>query len=191
MVIEFSVAQLEQLKLTPNEFFIITLIKQREFDSLQKYLKEYVTTEESLKMFTRLQSMKYLTSTSALRNYYDYSECKIGNELGSLLKTDDIFEELLETYPSSVIRTDCVVDYLRTDQKACKVLYARLTRLSLARHKHILKCLEFEVDKRKKDGSMKFMPRMGKWLTVEAWKSYEDEMNKLPNNEVKYGTELE
>ena len=38
---------------------------------------------------------------------------------------------------------------------------------------------------------MKFMPRMSKWLTQEAWKSYEDEINKsvIPVNT--YGTDLE
>jgi hypothetical protein len=191
MIIEFSVALLEQLKLTPNEFFIITLIKQKEFDQLLNYLRENISKEESERTFMKLIELKYLTSTSFLQNSYDYSRCKIGNELYSLFKTDDIFEELLETYPSSVIRTDGVVDYLRTDQKTCKMMYMKISHNNQADHQHILKCLRFEVDKRTKDGSLKFMPRMSKWLTTEAWKSYEDEMHKLPNNKVKYGTELE
>ena len=191
MIIEFSVALLEQLKLTPNEFFIITLIKQKEFDQLLNYLRENISKEESERTFMKLIELKYLTSTSFLQNSYDYSRCKIGNELYSLFKTDDIFEELLETYPSSVIRTDGVVDYLRTDQKTCKMMYMKISHNNQADHQHILKCLRFEVDKRTKDGSLKFMPRMSKWLTTEAWKSYEDEMHKLPNDKVKYGTELE
>lgn len=191
MVIEYSVALLEQLKLTPNEFFIITLIKHKEFDLLEKFLKENYTSDESENAFRKFISLKYLTSTSYLKNSYDYSVCKLGNELNSKLKTDDIFEELLEAYPSSVIRTDGVIDYLRTDQKSCKLLYIKTTKNSRASHEHILKCLNFEVEKRNRDGSMKFMPRMSKWLTQEAWKSYEDEINKsvIPVNT--YGTDLE
>lgn len=190
-MMEISVALLEKLKLTPNEFFVVTLIKQKEFDLLLKFLKEHISESESEKIFLRLIELKYLTSTSFLQNSYDYSRCKIGIELNSLLKTDDIFEEFLETYPSSVIRTDGVVDYLRTDQKSCKMMYVKLTHMNQADHQHILKCLKFEVGKRSRDGSLKFMPRMTKWLTTEAWKSYEDEMNKLPNGSVTYGTELE
>ena len=191
MIIEYSVALLEQLKLTPNEFFIITLIKHKEFDLLEKFLKENYTSDESENAFRKFISLKYLTSTSYLKNSYDYSVCKLGNELNSKLKTDDIFEEFLEAYPSSVIRTDGVIDYLRTDQKSCKLLYIKTTKNSRASHEHILKCLNFEVEKRNRDGSMKFMPRMSKWLTQEAWKSYEDEINKsvIPVNT--YGTDLE
>jgi hypothetical protein len=191
MVVEFSVALLEQLKLTPNEFFIVTLIKHKEFDLLTKFLRELYTKDESETIYKKLIELKYLTSTSFLQNSYDYSRCKIGNELYSLLKTDDIFEEFLEAYPSSVIRSDGVVDYLRTDQKQCRMIYLKATRNSPAVHQHILKCLNFEVDKRNKDGSMKFMTRMAKWLTTEAWKAYEDEINNVQVKTAKYGTELE
>jgi len=191
MIIEFSVALLEQLKLTPNEYFIVILIKHKEFDLLKLFLEANYTKEESERIFSKLIELKYLTSTSFLQNSYDYSRCKIGNELYSLLKTNDIFEEFLETYPSSVIRTDGVVDYLRTDQKACRMMYMKITKNSPAIHQHILKCLKFEVDKRTKDGSIKFMVRMAKWLTAETWKSYEDEINKTPTQTKKYGTEFE
>ena len=124
-----------------------------------------------------------------LKILYDLSPDELKTD--EILKTDDIFEELLEAYPSSVIRTDGVIDYLRTDQKSCKLLYIKTTKNSRASHEHILKCLNFEVEKRNRDGSMKFMPRMSKWLTQEAWKSYEDEINKsvIPVNT--YGTDLE
>jgi hypothetical protein len=191
MVIEYSVALLEQLKLTPNEFFVVTLIKHKEFDLLLKFLRDNYTKDESEGIYKKLIELKYLTSTSFLQNSYDFSRCKIGNELYALLKTDDIFEEFLEAYPSSVIRSDGVVDYLRTDQKTCRTMYLKATRMSPAVHQHILKCLNFEVDKRNKDGSMKFMVRMAKWLVTEAWKAYEDEINNVQVKETKYGTELE
>jgi len=191
MIMELSVALLEKLKLTPNEFFVINLIKNKEFDLLLSFLRANLSKDDSERIFLHLIELKYLTSTSFLQNSYDYSMCKIGHELNSLLKVDDIFEEFLETYPSSVIRTDGVVDYLRTDQKTCRMIYIKVTHNNQADHQHILKCLKFEVDKRTKDGSLKFMVRMTKWLSTEAWKSYEDEMQKLPNGNVKYGTELE
>ena len=86
MIIEYSVALLEQLKLTPNEFFIITLIKHKEFDLLERFLKENYTRDESENAFRKFISLKYLTSTSYLKNSYDYSVCKLGNELNSKLR---------------------------------------------------------------------------------------------------------
>lgn len=192
MIIEFSVALLEELNLTPNEFFIVNLIKKKEFDLLKKFLKNNYNIEQIEQLYKKLYELQYLTSTSFVLDYYDFSNCKVGNVLHSKLKSDNIWEEFLEAYPSSVIRTDGVLDYLRTDQKTCRMNYIKITRGNLANHKHILKCLNFEVDKRNKDGSMKFMPRMSKWLNQEAWKSYEDEINK--SNAIiedKYGTQLE
>lgn len=191
MVVEFSVALLEQLKLTPNEYFIVTLIKHKEFDLLTSFLQSNFTKNESEETYKKLIELKYLTSTSFLQNSYDFSRCKIGNELYSIIKTDDIFEELLEAYPSSVIRSDGVVDYLRTDQKQCRLIYLKATRNSIAVHLHVLKCLNFEVEKRKKDGSIKFMVRMAKWLTTEAWKAYEDEINNIQKIKNSYGTDIE
>jgi len=96
----------------------------------------------------------------------------------------------MEIYPKSVVRTDGVIDYLRTDQKHCKQMYLLLTKNERARHDHILKCLKFEVNKRIKDGSIKFMVRMSKWLSTESWKAYEDEINNTPKTEA-YGTNIE
>ena len=65
-----------------------------------------------------------------------------------------------------------------------------ITKGQRAMHDHIIKCLRFEVDKRTRDGSMKFMVRMSKWLTSEAWTAYEDEITN-PKKVKIYGTEIE
>ena len=190
MVIEMSLALLDNLKLTPNELLIVTLIKHKEFTLLSDFLKKEYTQTQMSELFAKLVKLEYLTSTSFLQNYHDYSRCRLSNKLYSLLKTEDLFEEFLEEYPKSVVRTDGVIDYLRTDQKHCSQIYLLQTKNSRAKHDHILKCLRFEIDKRTHDGSMKFMVRMGKWLTSEAWKAYEDEINntKQVSN---YGTNVE
>ena len=69
-------------------------------------------------------------------------------------------------------------------------MYLLITKNNRAIHDHIIKCLRFEVNKRIKDGSMKFMVRMSKWISSEAWKAYEDEVNNTLNTE-SYGTDIE
>ena len=191
MIIEFSVALLETMKLTPNEFFVAILIKRKEFSLLASFLSLNFTKEESEKIFMKLIDLKYITSKSWLQNSYDYSECKIGNALYALLKPDEIFEEFLEAYPKSVIRSDGVVDYLRTDQRQCRMLYLAATKMQQAQHQHILKCLKFDVNKRTRDGSLKYMVRMSKWIGQQTWKSFEDEINSMPTTTEKYGTTVE
>lgn len=193
MIIEYSIALLEKLKLTPNEYFIVILLKKKEYDLITKFLKEAYTPDSAYKdLFMKLSNLGYLTKSSYIMNDYDFSNCKLSSTILSKIKPDDIFEEFLELYPKSVVRTDGTVDYLRTDQKQCRNLYNLLTKLELARHEHIVKCLKFEVDKRNRDGSIKFMVRMSKWLTTEAWKAYEDEINDSVNTEEnKYGADVE
>ena len=185
-----SLALLENLKLTPNEFLVVTLIRHKEFAILSEFLKANYTNTEMENLFKKFIKLEYLTSTSFLQNYHDYSRCKLSNKVYALIRTEDLFEEFMEIYPKSVVRTDGVIDYLRTDQKHCKQMYLLLTKNERARHDHILKCLKFEVNKRIKDGSIKFMVRMSKWLSTESWKAYEDEINNTPKTEV-YGTNIE
>jgi hypothetical protein len=191
MVIEISTALLDNLKLTPNEYFVITLIRQKEFDLLSNFLRTNFSNTELENLFNKLIKLEYLTSTSYLQNYHDYSRCKLSNKLYALIRTEDLFEEFMEEFPKSVVRTDGVIDYLRTDQKHCKQLYMVLTKNNRASHDHIVKCLKFEIEKRIRDGSIKFMPRMSRWLSTESWKAYEDEINSLPNKPANYGTSVE
>jgi hypothetical protein len=190
MVIEMSLALLENLKLTPNELLVVTLIKHKEFALLSDFLRKEYTQTQMSDLFAKLVKLDYLTSTSFLLNYHDYSRCKLSNKIYGLLRTEHMFDEFLEEYPKSVVRTDGVVDYLRTDQKHCQSMYLLLTKNNRATHDHIVKCLKFEVNKRTNDGSMKFMVRMSKWLSTEAWKAYEDEINDVKKANT-YGTDIE
>jgi len=190
MIIETSLAQLEKTQLTPNELLVVTLIKHKEFSLLSKFLKENYAQLQMEELWSKLKKLEYLTSTSFLQNFHDYSRCRLSNKLYALIKTDDLFEEFLETYPKSVVRSDGTIDYLRTDQKHCKQIYVLQTKNSRAKHEHIIKCLNFEINKRTNDSSMKFMVRMSRWLTSEAWKAYEDEINDTKSVE-SYGTDVE
>lgn len=190
MIIEISLALLDNLGLTPNEVLVVTLIRHKEFTLLSDFLKKEYSQAQMSDLFSKLVKLEYLTSTSFLQNYHDYSRCRLSNKIYGLLKTETLFEEFLEEYPKSVVRTDGVIDYLRTDQKHCSQIYLLQTKNSRARHDHIMKCLKFEVNKRIKDGSMKFMVRMSKWLTTESWKAYEDEINNTVTTQ-SYGTNVE
>ena len=57
---------------------------------------------------------------------------------------------------------------------------------------HIIKCLEFEIDKKMKTGKLSYMKTMWRWLVDHQWEETEEEMrDSQPKETVQdYGTEL-
>ena len=56
---------------------------------------------------------------------------------------------------------------------------------------HIINCLDYEVSKRMREGSISYMMTMWNWLTRSQWEAVEEEMQ--DNTKVAqstYGTEL-
>lgn len=194
MVIDISLALLNKLKLNPNEFLLMELLKRKEYLAAADFLKENYTMSQADELFLKLNSLGYFTSNSYVENSYGYANVKVSTTYRSLVKTDDMFDEFVEEYPKSVIRTDGTTDYLRTDLKTAKLYYIKATRGLRSVHEHLLECLKFEVEERQKDGSIKFMPRISKWLNSQAWTTYQDRLMDARDNSIgntKYGTDIE
>jgi hypothetical protein len=111
------------------------------------------------------------------------------------ISNGNFFEELYNAYPVKVIRDGGISDYLRTERYNSSKLYEMIVARNQSKHEHILKCLQYEVNHRESEGSMRYMKRMYKWLLSKEWKSFEERIgdtdNVLTGKEVKYGTELE
>jgi hypothetical protein len=194
MVIDISLELLNKLKLNPNEFLLMELLRKKEYVLAAEFLKNNYNSAQSIEIYTKLLSLGYFTSNSFLENSYGYANVKVSNSYKGLVKTEDMFDEFVEEYPKSVIRTDGTTDYLRVDLKTAKLYYVKATRGLRSSHEHLLECLKFEVEERMKDGSIKFMPRITKWLSSQAWSTYQDRLMDAKSNSVgstKYGTEIE
>ena len=185
---------MDKLKLNPNEILLMELLKKKEYKQIEAFLKPNYYAAEASDIYTKLRTLGYITSDSYLENSYNYSFTKVSNKYKSLTKTDDIFDEFVEEYPKSVVRTDGTTDYLRTDLKSAKLFYIKATRGLRAAHEHMLACLKLEVEDRTREGSMKFMPRITKWLNSQGWTTYQDRLMDANANTVlttRYGTEIE
>jgi len=194
MVIDISLELLSKLKLNPNEYLLMELLRRKEYKLSAEFLEKNYTKEQSHEIFDKLLKLSYFTSNSYVENGYGYANVKVSNSYKQLVKTDDMFDEFVEYYPKSVIRTDGTTDYLRTDLRTAKLYYVKATRGLRAGHEHLLECLKFEVEERMKDGSIKFMPRITKWLNSQAWTTYQDRLMDAMSNTVgntRYGTEIE
>lgn len=103
----------------------------------------------------------------------------------------DQFDLFYEMYPIYVLRSDGSKAFLRTNKNKCRNLYNILTGGNNAMCEHINKCLQFEIDKKMKSGSMGYMKTMWRWLQDRQWEASDEEMNNTEQNiQHSYGTEL-
>lgn len=102
-----------------------------------------------------------------------------------------LFDLFYDTYPSYVVRPDGSKCYLRTNVNKCRNLYNTMVGRSEALAEHILKCLNFEIQKKTREGAIGYMKTMWRWLQDHQWEASEEEM-KDATTQIKnsYGTEL-
>ena len=103
----------------------------------------------------------------------------------------DQFDLFYEMYPIYVLRSDGSKSFLRTNKNKCRNLYNILTGGNNAMCEHINKCLQFEIDKKMKNGNMCYMKTMWRWLQDRQWEASDEEMSNTEQNiQHSYGTEL-
>ena len=101
------------------------------------------------------------------------------------------FDLFYDMYPVYVVRADGSKSYLRANVNKCRHFFNTKCGRSSAMAEHLIKCLDYEVSKRMREGSLSYMMTMWNWLTRSQWEAIEDEM--ADNKKVSvntYGTEL-
>lgn len=103
----------------------------------------------------------------------------------------DYFDLFYDMYPVYVVRADGSKSYLRANVNKCRHFFNTRCGRSSAMAEHIIKCLDYEISKRMREGSISYMMTMWNWLTRNQWEAVEDEMNDTSKYQVNsYGTEL-
>lgn len=108
----------------------------------------------------------------------------------AVLPKKDYFDIFYDMYPVYVMRSDGTKSYLRANVNKCRHFFNTKCGKSSAMAEHIIKCLDFEISKRMREGSLSYMMTMWNWLTRSQWEAVEEEMadsSKVANT---YGTEL-
>lgn len=100
------------------------------------------------------------------------------------------FDRFYELYPVYVLRPDGMKNYLRANVNKCRHLFGTICGNSSAIAEHLIACLEFEIDKKMKEGKIGYMKTMWRWLVDHQWEESEEEMNDVEKPIQSYGTEL-
>ena len=102
----------------------------------------------------------------------------------------DYFDLFYDMYPVYVMRKDGTKSYLRANVNKCRNFFNTKCGKSSAMAEHIIRCLDYEISKRMREGSLSYMMTMWNWLTRSQWEAIEDELNDAPKTVSTYGTEL-
>ena len=106
-------------------------------------------------------------------------------------KEKDYFDLFYDMYPVYVMRSDGTKSYLRANVNKCRHYFNSKCGRSSAMAEHIIRCLDFEISKRMREGSLSYMMTMWNWLTRSQWEAIEEEMRDTEQRTVNaYGTEL-
>lgn len=111
--------------------------------------------------------------------------------LGLLEPKKDWFDTFYDAYPIYVTRKNGLKSFLRTNKNKCRKIFNDYVQGIESNAKHLLECLNFEVQKKTLVGELGFMKTMYRWLQEHSWEATEEEMQYQQSmKEKSYGTEL-
>jgi len=188
MLIELDLEEAKRLGITVNQIILISLLMSKT--PIRPLLDVIPLDEDDI---NNLIDKDILTKESTF-DEKDFSKLIITENFKTKIKVKDYFTEFFETYPASVLRNDGLKDYLRGDISRCRKYYDKIVGNSKTKHDHLMDCLKFEIETRKRGNSLGYMKRMAKWLLSEEWLLYDEFMKdkkiKKHAGEV-YGTAIE
>lgn len=172
MLRDVNTEVLINLNITAHQFIIAILLMSKQYDHLEKYLKEsnsYDALPDDLAQLANKSLITYFKEQE-----YEFKSIKVQPEFLRTLWKDDMFEEIYSLFPIKTTRPDGVVQYLRRDKRLCKDLYYIITKDDRVKHEHIMEHLKFELEYRTKTNAMKWMKTLQNWLSGREWENFED-----------------
>lgn len=197
MIVELNVSSLVKEGISASKYLVLYLFNYQKYTVLSNYLRKTNSLHDLLWAIKEgyLSDEHIIKIDKDTKPYsIDWSMVDGTNKLKVYLEGEvDLFDELYEEYPTRVVRKDNSTDYLKTDKKACKILYKKITGGQRHIHNKILENLHRQLDVYKSTGKMGYMRRLKNWLSAEEWKAYEDDSTtkvKYRQPTLGYGTKL-
>lgn len=189
-----SLEEILKLNLTPNQYWILKLIYNRNYLVIKQFLYEDIRKD-----LQKLLSLNYILDFNP-----DCLECmKINQvELDKLFKIQDsLFWELLTNYPLKVpgnnggTRVLHAVDVEAKENQTLKKKYEDIIKGKPDMHNHIVKCLKTEVYLKKKSNFLSSMQELKTWINQRTWEKYSHLIIDVPNTpsgeiKIKHGERL-
>ena len=190
MLIQIETDQLVKEKLTPNNFIILKLLHESNYELLKELYYDSIKLTEDL-IF--LESQGYLKITDE-----NISWNIISTQIFIRQKTKDLFEvkesgfyKFWSIYPlkvgSRVLRAK---DYNSKEGLICKQKWDRITHKNPIKEAEIIKALELEIEIRRNSSSLQYMQQITTYLNQQTWEKYTHLINNTEAIETNEKTEL-
>lgn len=190
MLIQIETDQLVKEKLTPNNFIILKLLHESNYELLKELYYDSIKLTEDL-IF--LESQGYLKITDE-----NLSWNIISTQIFIRQKTKDLFEvkesgfyKFWSIYPlkvgSRVLRAK---DYNSREGLICKQKWDRITHKNPVKEAEIIKALELEIEIKRNSNSLQYMQLITTYLNQQTWEKYTHLINNTEAIETNEKTEL-
>lgn len=186
MIIEVNTKLLDAGEINLNQLIFLSLVLDKNQKPNQDVRKivSHISDDEILNLIQQ-ELITVIENDDEKR--YEPTEKLIG----ATKPSKDYFDIFYEMYPVYVMRKDGTKSYLRANVNKCRHFFNMRCGKSSAMAEHIINCLDYEISKRMREGSLSYMMTMWNWLTRSQWEAIEDEMNDVDNKpKSTYGTEL-
>lgn len=187
MIIEVNTKILDKFpSINSNQLLFLSLVlnkNQHKYQDVRKIVS-LISDDE----ISNLIDMNLVVSIER-DNSVTYQPTELLKE--AIAPAKDYFDLFYDMYPVYVLRKDGSKSYLRANVNKCRHFFNTKCGSSSAMAEHIIKCLDYEVSKRLREGSIGYMMTMWNWLTRSQWEAVEDEMkDEHTQSTYAYGTEL-
>lgn len=187
MIIEVNTKLLDEFPdLNSNQLIFLSIVLDKNqplYQDVRKIISlvsdddiQYLIAQKLITSIERGNSITYI-ATDKLKE--------------ALKQKASYFELFYDMYPVYVMRPDGSKSYLRANVNKCRNMFNVKCGGSSAKAEHLIKCLEFEINKRMREGSLGYMMTMWNWLCRDQWEVSEQEMQDTElQTSQSYGTEL-
>lgn len=172
-------------KLKIEDYFILFCLVHNDEDMLMRYVDTCGRIE--LNIFHRLRDSGFIILTD--ENDIFFKDIKVTEQAKNLFniqdnaKFEELFKELLATYPKSVKRLTGGRRPLHNDLARCKKLY-KITildrvssSLNTTLHQNILLCVQKYYNDHRRDNKEEFMQLLVTFLSQRTWEQYLEDIN--------------
>lgn len=194
MNVEINVPGLIKNKLTASQYVMLLLLFEENTELFVNYVNLYGFAKKEIQ---GLVDQGYILSCDPQNplTCITIARDKVRKLVGI---EESYFTELFNTYPLKV-SDGRAVRVLRPSSlsakaaKVCKEKYDRYIKGNLIKHKHVLDCLEKELQTRRRGGNMQYMHALETYINKNAWDAYEgllDANTTIKHQDTKYGQDL-
>lgn len=187
-MIEIDIGQCLEEELTPSQYCYLKLLWEKNLDAARALYFNDKGLRDSMDHLIELGYVMFFSEETGYS--IDKKKC---NELFGFEESK--FWELFSSYPLKVPDGRGGYRVLRTRDPETKEAKEALKKYKKAiksnrRHEKVMKCLNLELDSKKRTNSMQFMQQLITWLNQRTWEKYEPLLEDKPKEDERYGEDI-